>query len=309
VTRARESAHREQQCVAALRAIALGVAMLASIASGSARAADAMPELVQITIESAQSQDADAPMVAALFRPAGEGPVPVLVYSHGRAGSDAERRRSKVLDPRGHVRYWLRKGFAVVAPIRPGYGETGGADREYSGVRYDLFGNCWGPPDFGRAAAAARVALDATLQWIRRQPWADAHRIVLAGSSMGGLTSLASAASNPDGVVAYINFSGGTGGDGGRAPRHSCGSEEMASLMQIYGKTTHVPGLWLYAENDLYWGPEWPRAWYRAFVAAGSPAEFVMTDALPNADGHQLLARGSRLWTAHVDRFLRDVGF
>jgi hypothetical protein len=34
-----------------------------------------------------------------------------------------------------------------------------------------------------------------------------------------------------------------------------------------------------------------------------------MTEPLPNADGHQLLARGSRLWTMHVDRFLRELGF
>ena len=94
---------------------------------------------------------------------------------------------------------------------------------------------------------------------------------------MGGLTSIASAAANPPGVVAYINFAGGTGGDSGRAPKHSCGSEEMATLMRSYGRTTHVPGLWLYAENDLYWGAEWPRAWYRAFSSGGGRTEFVMS--------------------------------
>jgi dienelactone hydrolase len=207
------------------------------------------------------------------------------------------------------VRYWINKGFAVVAPIRPGYGETGGADGENSGIRYDVFGNCWGPPDFGRSASAAAGAVTATIAWLREQPWADTSRIVLVGSSMGGLTSTATAASNPDGVVGYINFAGGTGGDGGRAPKHSCGSQQMEALMSGYGKTTRVPSLWLYAENDMYWGAEWPRAWHGAFSAGGSRTTFVMTDALPNADGHQLLARGSRLWMAHADRFLAAIGF
>ena len=126
---------------------------------------------------------------------------------------------------------------------------------------------------------------------------------------MGGLTSVATAASNPPGVVASINFAGGTGGDGGRAPAHSCGSEEMEALMSAYGRTTQVPSLWLYAENDMYWGAEWPRAWHRAFAAGGSRALFIMTDPVPHADGHQLLARGSWLWTAPVDRFLEGLGF
>jgi len=285
-----------------------GVVVGVIAASTLAQAQPASPEIVQIDVASARSVDSDTHMVTAIYKPDGEGRWPVLIYSHGRSGSEADRRRTKPPDPRGHIRYWLHKGFVVVAPIRPGYGETGGVDREYSGVRYDMFGNCWGPPDFGRAAAAASSAIAATLEWVRHQPWADASRIVLAGSSMGGLTSIATAAANPPGVIGYINFAGGTGGDGGRAPKHSCGSEDMAALMGAYGRTTHVPGLWLYAENDLYWGPEWPRAWYRAFASGGGRTEFVMTEPVPNSDGHQLLARGGRLWTEHVDRFLSELG-
>lgn len=294
---------------ALLRAILACVALVACVAVSSAHAADVQPEIVHIPVKGTTGFGPDTGMVTAVFRPAGDQPMPVLIYSHGRSGTELERSRTKVLDSRGHVRYWLQKGFAVVAPIRPGYGETGGVDRESSGIRYDVFGNCWGPPDFGRSAAAAAEAVTATIEWVRKQAWADATRIVLAGSSMGGLTSAASAAGNPAGVVAYINFAGGTGGDSGRAPRHSCGSEEMETLMARYGKTTRVPSLWLYAENDLYWGPEWPRAWHRAFAKGGSRTEFIMTDALPYGDGHQLLARGSRLWIAHVDGFLAELGF
>jgi hypothetical protein len=76
-----------------------------------------------------------------------------------------------------------------------------------------------------------------------------------------------------------------------------------------YGKTTRVASLWLYAQNDLYWGAEWPRAWHRAYATEGNLARFVMTEAVPNADGHQLLGRGSRLWTMHVDRFLEELRF
>jgi len=266
--------------------------------------ADLAPDIVHIPFDSARGR-----MVAGVFLPPGDGPFPVLVYSHGRSGTDAERSLTRIPDARGHVRYWLRKGFAVVAPIRPGYGETGGADREDSGVRYDRFGNCWGQPDFALSAQAASAAVLATLAWVRQQSWADANRIVLVGVSMGGLAAIATAATNPDGVVAYINFSGGTGGNGRRAPEHGCGLEAMETLMSSYGKTTHVASLWLYAQNDSFWGSDRPRAWHRAFAASDSAARFVMTEPVPNADGHQLLTRGSRLWTVYVDRFLEELGF
>ncbi len=59
-----------------------------------------------------------------------------MPYSHGRSGTPLERTSTHVPDVRSHLSYWLRKGFAVAAPIRPGYGETGGEDREDSGVRH-----------------------------------------------------------------------------------------------------------------------------------------------------------------------------
>ena len=264
----------------------------------------ATPEIVRIPFASAPGPTAD--MVAGLYAPRGPGPFPVVVYSHGRS---ADRSETTVPDPRGFVHYWVRRGFVVVAPIRPGYGQTGGADREDSGVLYDIFGNCWGHPQFARAAAAARGAIAATVAWIREQPWAERDRIVLVGTSMGGLASIATAAANLDGVAGYINFAGGTGGNGEAAPEHSCGSEDMEALMARYGASTHVPSLWLYARNDSFWGALRPLAWHHAFAAGGSDTRFVQTDPLPNADGHQLLGRGSRLWMPPVDRFLTDIGF
>ena len=278
--------------------------MLLLAVTASAAALEVRPERVRIPLD----DDAASSMVAGVYLPSAEGPFPVLIYSHGRSGTPQERTSTRIPDVRGHVRYWLAKGFAVIAPIRPGYGETGGADREDSGVRLDMFGNCWGYPDFDHAAAAAAAATVATVEWVRHQRWADPARIVLAGTSMGGLAAIAAAAKNPPGVVAYINFAGGTGGDGTRAPEHSCGSEAMESLMRTLGRTNRVPGLWLYAQNDLYWGAQWPVTWYRAFAESNKTTHFFMTDPVPGSDGHQLLARGSTLWTPPVDTFLAQLG-
>jgi dienelactone hydrolase len=287
-------------------AVLRGLVLAALLAAGGAAAAASFvhpPQVVHIPFDAAATPHG---IVAGIFVPAGEAPFPVMVYSHGRS---ADRSRTELPDPRGFVRYWLRKGFAVVAPIRPGYGPTGGKDLEDSGVLYDIFGNCWGHPRFGHAAAAARDALKATIGWVRGQAWADAGRILLVGTSMGGLASVATAAANLDGVIGYVNFAGGTGGNGEASPEHSCGSADMEAVMTRYGASTRVPSLWLYAQNDTFLGPERPRAWHRAFAAGGSHARFVQTPPVPHADGHQLLGRGSRLWIPEVDRFLAELGF
>ena len=303
--------HGPSAIVAAFVRLVLPVAFalaLCALAS-AAPAADLPPTIAHIPFEFASEPEAPPSMVAGVFRPPGDGPFPVLIYSHGRSSAETDRARTSFPDPRGHIRYWRSKGFAVVAPVRPGYGATGGPDAEDSGVRYDIFGNCWGHPEFARSADVAAIAVRATLEWLRHQVWADPRRVILAGASMGGLASIASAATNPDGVVAYINFSGGTGGNGKRSPEHSCGLEAMEPLMASYGKRTHVPSLWLYAQNDSFWGAEWPRIWHDAYATGGSDSRLVMTRAVANGDGHQLLTRGTSLWTSYVDRFLQDHGF
>ena len=60
-----------------------------------------------------------------------------------------------------------------------------------------------------------------TLEWLQAQDWARHDFIVLEGTSMGGLTAVATAAVDPPGVVGCINFSGGVGGDPQRAPGNS----------------------------------------------------------------------------------------
>jgi dienelactone hydrolase len=280
------------------------LAGLVVVVAGRATALEVRAEPVRIAVDVPGASS----MLVGVFLPTGDGPFPVLLYSHGRSGTPAERTHTRIPDVRSHVRYWLAKGFAVVTPIRPGYGETGGPDREDAGVVLDMFGNCWGSPTYDHAAAAAASAVLVALEWVRAQPWADRDRIVLAGASLGGLASIATAAKKPPGVVAYINFSGGTGGDGTRAPEHSCGSDAMESLMRKLGRANRVPGLWLYAKNDRFWGSQWPVAWYSAFSESAHVTQFVMTDPVPNSDGHHLLARGGRLWTAPVDSFLAEHG-
>ena len=293
-------------------ASALGSPAIAQQADGVAPAASApMPEgeTVSIAMSGAGVFGGDVAMTAQVFRPPGNGPFPVVVFSHGRAPDAVDRAHLKVGVSNAQLHFWLARGDAVVAPIRPGYGATGGGDVENSGAHFDNFGRCTTTPDYRRAAAAAVRTVDATVAWLRSQPWADAHHVLLVGQSMGGLTTVAAGAHRVEGVVGYINFAGGGGGNPTLAPGHSCDPDQLAEVYGEYGRSTAIPSLWVYTMNDQYFGPDAPVAWHASFARGGSKTTFVHAPAVVDGDGHGLSRHAKRLWAPYVDAFLATVDF
>jgi len=269
---------------------------------GQGRPEPLVPEVARIALPGGTM------MVTQLFRPPGEGPFPVLVFSHGRAVSDAERRALTYPVLHGHARYWMRRGYAVVAPIRPGYGATGGHDREDSGARYNDWGQCTSRPEPRRAAGPAAETIASAVAWVREQSWAHGDRILLSGNSTGGLATVAACSTNLPGVVGCINFSGGAGGSPASQGR-MCEPRQIESLMTEWGRGNRLPSLWLYAPNDLFWGAEAPQRWHAAFAAGGSPARFIGTEPVPGPDGHSLLRTGGPLWRIPLEAWLKEYGF
>ncbi|MEC5387585.1 CocE/NonD family hydrolase [Uliginosibacterium sp. H3] len=251
-------------------------------------------------------------IVTYVYRPEKEAATfPIVIFSHGRA-TTAEARGRVDQPARSIIDFWLKRGFAVVAAVRPGYGATGGGDREVSGSRWvegpDRTLICEGRGDFQAVAEKSAEAVSKVIEWTRAQPWADRSRILLLGQSVGGLTTVALTSKQIEGVVGAINFSGGTGGEPVRSPGMSCKPEAIAALYRAYGAKASVPSLWLYSRNDQFWGEAAPRDWYAAFSEGGSDTRFFQAPALPNRDGHQLLLHGANYWMPEVDAFLRKLG-
>ena len=66
--------------------------------------------------------------------------------------------------------------------------------------------------------------------------------------------------------------------------------------------------LWIYTENDQYWGAEYPKSWLAAFREGGGRAEFIQFP--PHGDdGHALFTRFPAVWQPAVRAFLREQGF
>jgi dipeptidyl aminopeptidase/acylaminoacyl peptidase len=104
-----------------------------------------------------------------LYRPAGQGPFPVVVHIHG----GPEIQALPVSDPL--IDGLVARGIAVLAPnIR---GSSG------YGLRYQrLIYRDWGGGDVEDLRAAA--------EFLRAQPWADPDRIGVYGASYGGFAAL-----------------------------------------------------------------------------------------------------------------------
>lgn len=190
---------------------------------------------------------------------------------------------------------FARRGWAVIAPMRRGYGHSPGPYAESSG-------SCKSP-DYPSAARHSADDLVETIKYMARQEYVDPSRVMLVGHSAGGLASVAAAAQKPPGLVAVLNFAGGRGSD---APDSVCREDLLADAYAGLGRTVRIPTLWLYAANDHFFGPKLAQRFFAAFTGAGGTGTFVALPAF-GADGHQLFHDdGILLWRDQVDAFLRQ---
>jgi hypothetical protein len=112
----------------------------------------------------------------------------------------------------------------------------------------------------------------------------------------------------PAGLVGAVNFSGGVGGDPEKNPGKPCSPQQVASLFGRFAKGARVSMLWLYWQNDLYWGADTPRRWHEAWAAGGGLAEFQSLPPLGH-DGHSGVSADMDHWVPRVDDYLARLGF
>jgi dienelactone hydrolase len=227
-------------------------------------------------------------------------PRPVIVINHGRAAEAAERAsmgRARFSDT---AKWFAGMGFAVAVPTRIGYGVTGGDDVEETGTctRRNY------PPGYLAAAEQTMTVL----RFMHERDDTVKDRDVVLGQSFGGATSIAVSSLAPPGVVTAINFAGGGGGNPKTQPQQPCSPVQLERMFAQFGKTSRMPTLWVYTENDMYFGPRYPREWFEAFQKAGGVGEFVQFPP-HGEDGHGLFVKHPATWRPLVLDFLRKQGF
>ncbi len=186
---------------------------------------------------------------------------------------------------------FARRGWAAVILMRRGYGDSGGGYAERVGPCDN--------PDYVKAASASVADMRAAIAHLSSRPDIDPARIVSAGQSAGGLATVALTADPPKGLVAGISFAGGRGS---RSEDEVCREERLVEAMRRFGQRSRLPMLWVYTENDRFFGPALARKMRDAFVGAGGQVQFVLMPPF-GRDGHSLFAQGIPQWTPVVDKF------
>ncbi|MDO9084182.1 MAG: dienelactone hydrolase family protein [Humidesulfovibrio sp.] len=256
---------------------------------------------VPVTVTNFYGKEVSQDIVVTVFvEDATPSPRPLLVIGHGRKSGEADRVKMGRRRYSATSSWFAQLGFLVAVPTRIGYGVSGGEDVEYSG-------SCSSRqyPPACRAAAAQTLRV---LDTLRQRRDAVKDRAVIVGQSFGGAAAITAAALNPPGVQAVINFAGGGGGNPEDRPQSPCSPELLERMFATCGKSSRVPTLWMYAENDRYWGPAYPREWFEAFVKSGGVGEFVMYPP-HGKDGHSLFVAGPEVWRPRVLEFLRANGY
>ena len=209
-----------------------------------------LPGLVRQTLRLPLADQPAQGLEALVIRPEGPGPFPLALITHGLPRSPAEVPLSRPQTYTSPAIGFAQRGFAAVIVMRRGYGRSSG-----------LFAEALGPCDernYVRAGRAAATDVLAALADLRRESWVDPTRVVLVGHSMGGFAVLAAVADTPpEGVRGVISFAGAVGSP---RPDFICQPDRLIEADRLFGRTARIPSLWIFAENDHYFGPEPLRA-------------------------------------------------
>jgi dienelactone hydrolase len=256
---------------------------------------------VEVSVQDLYGRREQGRIPVTIYRPQGEGPFPLVILNHGRASVPEKRANPARFRFEQQARYFVGKGLAVMVPTRVGYGQAmqSDFDPEYSG-------GCAHPRIEPMSLAASDQVL-AVLAHARSLPFIDATRWWVVGQSVGGLTSVATVWRQPPGLQGGINFSGGTGGDPDGRPGRPCGSGQIAQLWRDKAANARVPMIWFYWENDLFWGPENPRMWHRAWTEGGAQAQLRMFGPI-GKDGHSGFNLDMDRWTPVLDDYFARWG-
>jgi dienelactone hydrolase len=246
------------------------------------------------------AQDGVTLMRTTVFRPPGAGPFPLAVVNHGSTQNELRRAAFRVPQFTAISRWLVARGYVVAVPQRPGHGETGGPYFEDQGTCANA--------DYGKAGYGAAASIAAAIRFMTGQPFVRLPGVVVVGQSAGGWGALAFASQKPPQVAAVVAFAPGRGGRVNDVPGRNCAPDRLVAVARAFGATARLPTLWLYAENDSYFGPALSKRLVEAFRSAGGHAEYHLFPPIGD-DGHQMIANPDAvaIWGPVVAKFLSGV--
>ena len=168
-----------------------------------------------------------------VYKPAGYGPFPAMVWNHGAEKNPSARPELGL--------FCTQHGYVLFVPVRHGHNPSPG---QYFGDIQDYIAS--GADRFSIQKKAVSLEEEynqdvvAALNWLKKQAYINANAIAVTGVAYGGLQSLLAAERGLD-LRACIAFSPGA---------MSWGSREIRQRTIEAVQATKVPVFLLQAEND-----------------------------------------------------------
>jgi dienelactone hydrolase len=231
-----------------------------------------------------------------LFKPEAQGRFPTVVFNHGSTGNGSDPSLfGLTFTSKAVARHFVERGWMVAFPQRRGRGRSDGLYDE--GFRPDRGGYSCAQDVALAGAERALDDLDAVTDWLRGRADVDTTRMLVAGTSRGGILSIAHAARRPDVFRGAVNFVGGWLGEG-------CGDYRSVNRMLFEAGAAFAGAtLWLYGLNDSFYGLEHSRSNFAAFTARGGIGEFHEFRRAPGLNGH-FLVNDPALWAFTMDEYV-----
>ena len=217
-----------------------------------------------------------------LYAPPGSGPFPTVMFNHGSTGDGSNPDLfDDTFTSEPLARFFAERGWLVAFPQRRGRGASDGLYDE--GFTANRSGYSCVAAIALAGAEHALADLDAAVDYLRSRPEVDSTRMLAAGTSRGGILSIAHLARRPDVFRGAINFVGGWLGEG-------CGDYVTVNRTLFQqGATYQGLSLWIYATNDSFYSVDYSRTNFDAFSRAGGLGDFHVYARAPGLNGHFIL--------------------
>src|SRR3954469_22661801 len=248
-------------------------------------------------------------LVSYVYRPVKNDRHEVVLFSHGSTGGLVTSPKEPAVPPAPVVRFFVSRGYTLVAPQRRGRGESSGAYVEECSVftRECTVADQLALTD--RALHEALLDTSAVIDQVIAGRLARVDsKILAAGWSRGGFLSLLLAAERPQLVNAVVNFSGGWHGVTDRltaADNKQRMDVQTARLAQA-AKRTRVPSFWIYAVRDPLYKEGVPQDLVRSWRDGGGQAEFAYIAEHTMENAHQVPLNPG-LWERQLDTFVKAI--
>jgi len=230
------------------------------------------------------------------FKPLEGQRFPTIVFHHGSTGNGSDPSAFRLtFYSKPIAQYFVERGWMVVFPQRRGRGKSGGLYDE--GFKPDRSGYSCNAALSLAGAEHALEDLDVITDWVRSRADVDTTRMLVGGTSRGGILAVAHVARRPDVYLGAINFVGGWISEG-------CG-DYLVINQSLFVDGAAFPGtsLWLYGANDTFYSLAYSRTNFDAFTYAGGMGTMVELTRAPGLNGHFII-NDSDLWSASVANYL-----